>query len=145
LKVAGGINIENKSNNENGFLIQSNLDIKDNIDIGMYPYNKMRDFYKDISCYLVPDKFAGGPFPVLEAGAMGIPVVCTNAGLCGDFIENDVHGKIIETYEEFIDAIKWMKCNPKERKNMGLNLKEYIREQRTWEAVANYWKKFFND
>lgn len=114
------------------------------IEISLYNKDEMPNFYKGISCYLVPDKFAGGPLPVLEAGAMGIPVICTNAGLCGDIIENNIHGKVINNYGQFYEAIEWMKKSPIKRKKMGENLREYIREYRTWDAVAPYWEEFFN-
>ena len=114
------------------------------IKINSVEHSDMCEFYKGISCYLVPDFAAGGPMPVLEAGAMGIPVVCTNAGLCGDIIEDGVHGKRINTYDEFVNAIAWMRDHPEERKQMGKNLQEYILKNRTWEAVAPYWADFFN-
>jgi glycosyltransferase involved in cell wall biosynthesis len=115
-----------------------------NLKVNLYNSGGMVGFYKGISCYLVPDKFAGGPMPVLEAGAMGIPVITTKCGHCGDFIEDNIHGKVINNFEEFVDAIKFMKGRPVIRRNMGKNLQEYIREHRTWNAVAPYWEKFFN-
>jgi hypothetical protein len=116
-----------------------------NVKAALYEKEDMKEYYSELSCYLVPDKFAGGPLPVLEAGAMGIPVVCTDAGLCGDFIENGFHGLVVKTYDEFVRAIKWMRNHPKEREEMGKNLQSYIRKNRTWEAVAPYWEKFFDE
>lgn len=137
LKVAGGIPKYNKKD------IKTMKAAFPKIKTLAVEHDKMRDFYSGISCYLVPDKFAGGPMPVLEAGAMGIPVVCTDAGLCGDIIEDGVHGRRVNTYEEFVNAIAWMRDHPEERKQMGKNLQEYIRKNRTWEAVAPYWSDFF--
>lgn len=107
-----------------------------------YEHKKMQDFYRGISCYLVPDKYAGGPMPVLEAGSMGIPVICTDAGLCGDIIEDGIHGIRITSGGEFKKAIKFMKEHRKEREEMGKNLKELIHETRSWKAVAKYWEDF---
>jgi len=113
---------------------------------GLYEHKDMPSYYTQVSTYLVPDARAGGPVPVLEAGAMGIPVVCTKAGLCGDMIEDGIHGKVIEessdTFGEFVKAIEWMKHHPKEREQMGKNLREYIYKNRRWEDVKEYWVKF---
>jgi len=138
LNIAGGIPKYNKKDIKT---IRAGFP-SDKIKVMAVEHDKMRDFYSGISCYLVPDKFAGGPMPVLEAGSMGIPVVCTDAGLCGDIIEDGVHGRVVSTYAEFENAIAWMRDHPAKRKQMGLNLQEYIRKNRTWEAVAPYWSKF---
>lgn len=113
-----------------------------NINIGTYEMHEMPDFYSGISCYLVPDARAGGPMPVLEAGAMGIPVVTTRCGLCGDMIEHNVHGLVVDSYAEFADAIEWMMNHKEEREQMGRNLQQAIRLTRSWDAVGDYWKKF---
>ena len=66
---------------------------------------------------------------------MGIPVICTDAGLCGDIIEDNVHGKVVNNYKQFLEAIKFMKHKPKDRNQMGQNLKKYVRENRSWDAM----------
>lgn len=143
LKIAAGIKIEGNSISEDiSYLRSKYVSLNHKLNVKLYEHKKMVDFYSGISCYLVPDKYAGGPVPVLEAGAMGIPVVCTDAGLCGDFIEDMVHGRVIKTYKEFRNTILWMKHNPKERKRMGKNLQEYIRKNRSLEAVSKYWENF---
>ncbi len=106
---------------------------------------QMGSFYSKLDCYLVPDRLAGGPMPVLEAGLLGVPPVCTRAGVCGDIIEHMKTGYLCETYEEFVEGIKFMRENPDKRIEMGLNLKKYILENRTWEAVKHYWRDFFNN
>ena len=139
LNIAGGIPQYNKQDIK---VIKSAYP-SNNINVLQVEHDKMQEYYKSISCYLVPDKFAGGPMPVLEAGSMGIPVICTDAGLCGDIIEDGEHGRVVKDYDQFVKAIAWMRDNPDRRKRMGKNLQEYIRKNRTWEAVAPYWAKFF--
>jgi glycosyltransferase involved in cell wall biosynthesis len=118
-------------------------DVKINID--SYTRESIHNFYSKINCYLVPDKYAGGPMPVLEAGLFGIPPVTTKCGLCGDIIKHMENGYIAETYHEFIEGIKFMRDNPEKRIEMGQNLKKYILEKRSWEHVAPEWEKFFKN
>ena len=103
----------------------------------------MSDFYSKINCYLVPDKFAGGPMPVLEAGLLEIPPVTTDCGLCGDMIEHMKTGYVVNTKARFMEGIKFMGDNPDERIRMGKNLRQYILKNRTWEKVSPYWRAFF--
>ena len=116
-----------------------------NVHLDFYSREEMKNFYSKINCYLVPDKYAGGPMPVLEAGAMGIPSITTNAGLCGDIIKDKENGLLISGYTKFCNAIKFLMNNPDERIRLGNNMRNYVLEYRTWEKVKNYWKKFFDD
>jgi glycosyltransferase involved in cell wall biosynthesis len=116
-----------------------------NIYLGYYSREQMKDFYSKINCYLVPDKYAGGPMPVIEAGIMGIPSITTNAGLCGDIIKDKENGLLISGYSKFLNAIKFLMNNPDERIRLGNNMRNYVLENRTWEKVKNYWKIFLND
>jgi glycosyltransferase involved in cell wall biosynthesis len=113
-----------------------------NVNIGFYSRKEMNDFYSKINCYLVPDKYAGGPMPVLEAGIMGIPSITTNAGLCGDIIKNKENGLLVSGYTNFLNAIKYLENNPDERTRLGNNMRNYILENRTWDKVKYYWKEF---
>lgn len=108
-----------------------------------YRLREMPEFYKKIDVYLVPDKISGGPYPALEAGACGVPLVTTKCGLLQQFIENERHGLVVDTYEQFISAIKWMKENRKQRQEMGKNLREFIHKNLSWGVVGPaYWKDF---
>jgi glycosyltransferase involved in cell wall biosynthesis len=148
LRIAAGIKIAGNRAEGDVRMIKKRYDnskaLQDRLDIRLYDHKDMPSFYRGISCYLVPDRLAGGPVPVLEAGAMGIPVICTDAGLCGDIIEDGVNGKIISSYTQFLNTIKFMEHNPDERNRMGKNLKEYVRENRSWDAVSKYWEDFIN-
>ena len=116
-----------------------------NVHLGFYSREEIIEFYKKINCYLVPDKYAGGPMPVLEAGIMGIPSITTNAGLCGDIIKNDENGLLISGYTNFLKAIKFLMNNPDERLRLGNNMRNYVIENRTWDKVKKYWEKFLDE
>jgi glycosyltransferase involved in cell wall biosynthesis len=115
-----------------------------NINVNCYNKDQMSDFYSKINCYLVPDKFAGGPMPVLEAGLLEVPPVCTDAGLCGDIITHMENGYVVNTKARFMEGVKFMRDNPDERIRMGKNLRKYILEHRTWENVKPPWQKFLS-
>jgi len=107
-------------------------------------YNKvgMPSFYKSINLYLVPDIFAGGPIPVLEAGVSGVPVITTSCGLCETLIKHNHNGLVANTYKEFYESIKRLMNDPEHRMKLGDNLRKDIYEKRTWEAVFKHWRDF---
>lgn len=114
----------------------------ENINIQTYEGIEINDFYRKINTYLIPDLRAGGPLPALEAALFNIPLITTDCGLLGsEFIDKE-HGILISNYDEFINAIKWMKNNPDERRKMGLRWGNHVRTHRTWKAVRQYWYDF---
>jgi hypothetical protein len=113
------------------------------INIDTYTRESIHKFYSKLHCYLVPDKWAGGPMPVLEAALFGIPIVTTNCGLCGDIIKHKQNGYLVNSKEEFIEGIKFFQENPEARINIGQNLKRFVLEKRSWAHVAPEWRRFF--
>jgi glycosyltransferase involved in cell wall biosynthesis len=136
LTIAGGLINTNKPQ------IDFFQNLFKNLHVDPYEATEMSNFYHKINIYLVPDKFAGGPMPVLEAGAMGIPSVASSCGLCCDIIEHGVNGWIANTYEEFKEGIIYMKEHLPQRQKMGMAMKNYIHKHRTWDAVKPRWVEF---
>jgi glycosyltransferase involved in cell wall biosynthesis len=108
------------------------------INCELYSKEKIQGFYRKIGVYLIPDKHAGGPMPALEAGAMDIPLITTNCGLLDDCFSDEIHGLMIKNYKEFFKAIEWAINNPDEMIKMGKNWGEYVRRNRSWDAVKQY-------
>uniref|UniRef100_A0A6M3KD07 Putative glycosyltransferase n=1 Tax=viral metagenome TaxID=1070528 RepID=A0A6M3KD07_9ZZZZ len=113
-----------------------------NINCNTYSKDDIPNFYKGINLYLVPDVFAGGPIPVLEAGASGVTVITTPCGICETLIKHNHNGLIVNNYKEFYESIKRLMDDPEGRMKLGRNLREDIHNKRTWESVFNHWKNF---
>lgn len=143
LEIAGGLAEHVKDDMKVFREMHKSAIINEKVNIKTYSKEEMTKFYEKISCYLVPDKWAGGPMPVLEAGASGVPSICSDAGLCGDIITHLENGYRINNFEEFVEGIRFMRDNPDERKRMGENMRTFVVNNRTWEAVASYWEAFF--
>jgi len=52
---------------------------------GKIPKEEMPNFYKKINYLLILSNIEGGPVPVLEAIAMGTPVIAPNVGWCWEY------------------------------------------------------------
>ena len=52
------------------------------------------EVYRAMDFYWVASRIEGGPVPLLEAMASGVPCVCNRVGMVGDVVENGVSGLI---------------------------------------------------
>jgi polysaccharide biosynthesis protein PslH len=93
--------------------------------------------YNEASVVVAPLRFgAGTQNKVLEAMAMGIPVVCSHIGFKGLGIESG-EGAVMRTDpEEFARAVISLLDSEKERSEMGQRGMQVIRSRFDWDIVA---------
>lgn len=94
-------------------------------------------YYNKASVVVAPLRFgAGTQNKVLEALAMGVPVVCSNIGFNGLGIENG-EGAFMETEEEgFVNKIIELLSSQELRERTGEKGKEIIRKKFDWDVLA---------
>ena len=71
------------------------------------PYEHYNFFYNLMSLFVSVTSYDGGPIPLLEAMACGVPAVMTNSGFAPDIITNDDYGIL---FQPFADDSIVMKC-----------------------------------
>lgn len=66
-----------------------------------------RDVYKDCTAWLFPSLLEGFGLPIIEAMAVGTPVIATRAGAAPDLVVTGQNGILLDTFEpeEMADAI----------------------------------------
>ncbi|MDR1005503.1 MAG: glycosyltransferase family 4 protein [Bacteroidales bacterium] len=84
--------------------------LKDIIMLGNVVDEKKFNAYKNADIYLFPSYFEGMPSSVLEAMAMGLPIVCSSVGGLPDFFQQEkmgymVNGLDVDDYVECITKI----------------------------------------
>jgi len=120
------------------------------------PHSKMPEWYKDIDCFICTSLYEGGPLPVLEAAACGIPVISTRVGIVPELIRHGYNGYLVDspksrddlssTLAAFETYIIYLKEGYQWDKIMGRRLRETIYEESwTWEKISLLWKKFFEN
>jgi glycosyltransferase involved in cell wall biosynthesis len=88
---------------------------------------------------------AGTQNKVLEALAMGVPVVCSNIGFNGLGIQNG-EGAFMETEEDgFSNKIIQLLNSQELRKNTGEKGKEIIRKKFDWNVLALKLENYFEE
>lgn len=89
-----------------------------------------------LEIFVLPSLFEGLCFAVIEASAMGIPVIATNVGGLRCSVVNGKTGILIPpaSPQALADAIIWMLTYPKKAKDMGLagsrHFEEFFRQDR---------------
>jgi glycosyltransferase involved in cell wall biosynthesis len=118
-------------------------DIPDNIELESKNYNsqifKFLGFKKDISSvlnqldvfgYPLNDThFGSGEQAIIESMFFGLPVVAFNNAAEAEIIENQVTGILVNSEDEYIEAIEYLHRNPERRLKMGENAKFFIESQ----------------
>lgn len=104
----------------------------------------LAEVYNSASVVVAPLRFgAGTQNKVLEAMAMGVPVVCSNIGFKGLGIDSG-EGAIMETQKEaFAQAVCTLLASSEKRKKVGEKGKEVIRSKFDWDVVAATLEKYF--
>lgn len=108
----------------------------------------VHSYILDASMFVLSSDFEGMSNSMLEAMAIGLPVVCTDCPIGGArmVIENNVNGILtsVGDDEEFADAIIDLLSNPKKAERLGKNA-SLLREKLSIETVAKEWENLLND
>jgi glycosyltransferase involved in cell wall biosynthesis len=71
---------------------------------------------------------------LLEAAAMGLPIVCTRKALSGT--KGKAAVQLCRSSSEWAESLARLWESPTERKELGAAAREWVTEHHTWEAVA---------
>lgn len=119
------------------------LDKIGNLEKRLIDFKSIRKWYNSLDCYVCFSIFEGGPLPVLEAMACGIPCISSPVGQVPEIIIDGQNGFIVETKEELKEKLVLLKHNHELRKKISINARKTILEKRTPQVIGKYWRMFF--
>ena len=95
---------------------------------------------ENFSIFINTTNFDNMPVSVIEAMALGLPVVSTNVGGMPYLIENNVDGVLVNqnNVNEFVNAILGLTNQPKKANQLALKARDKV-EQFDWEIVKHKW------
>jgi glycosyltransferase involved in cell wall biosynthesis len=113
----------------------------------------MRLFYNKADVYLVASTIDGTPNPALEAAACGKPIISNPIGNMPEFITNWENGFLIKQdmedknmiIQKYVYCLKRLKENKQECFDMGMNARQEILNNWTWEKVTENERKIFRE
>ena len=101
-------------------------------------------FYNKIDVYVCMSQTEGLCNPIMEAGAMGIPVISTKSGAAEEMVFDGHNGFLIERSElALIEALTKMR-DPDLRKSMGNMMEEEIVVNWSWDKKVKEYEEMFD-
>jgi glycosyltransferase involved in cell wall biosynthesis len=97
----------------------------------------------DIGISWVPDDAwsrAKCHLKVLQYMAAGLPVVASPVGMCRDMVQDGVNGFLVQTAEEWLEAIARLARNPDLRRRMGQAGRARVERQFSVDCGAALWR-----
>ncbi len=107
--------------------------------LGQIAFSEIPHLLADTQIYCLPSHFIEGkPTGVLEAGYCRNAVISTDSGGTTEIIPDERYGKLIPAGDipALTAALQFYIDHPEERRQAGINLKQYIQENFTWETAA---------
>jgi len=142
-KLVGSIDEENKEAVSKMYL--KNNEIPNYIEWIGYQDN-MFSIYKNTAIAVLPSYREGRPVVLLEACAMGIPIVTTNAIGCRDCVDEGINGfKVpVKSVDDLANAIEKLIINKSLRTVMGVNSRKKAENEFSQVEVINMHLRIFN-
>jgi glycosyltransferase involved in cell wall biosynthesis len=108
--------------------------------------NDVRPAIKESSIYVLPSYSEGTPRTVLEAMAMGRPIITTNAPGCKETVQDGLNGFLVsvKSVDELVEAMKKFIKNPDLIIEMGICSREIAEEKYDVIKVNNHMLKEMN-
>jgi glycosyltransferase involved in cell wall biosynthesis len=113
--------------------------------LGWVVGEEKKKHYERADVFLLPSHAENLPFALLEAMAMGLPVVSTPVGGIPEVIEDGREGYLIEPGDEqaLAERIVRLLKEPQLRKTMGANARRRVQEQFSPERIAKQWESLY--
>ena len=103
-------------------------------------------YYGGLDAYVCTSRTEGGPHPLLEASACGVPLVSTKVGHAPELIIESENGFLVEReVEDIRSAIKRLRDDRELRIEMGRKARETVVEAWNWEKQAQHYIPFFDE
>lgn len=109
---------------------------------GMMPKKDWISLSQDYDIFINTTDFDNMPVSVMEAMALGLPVVSTNVGGLSFLIEDQINGILVppKNAEVFVEAILELINNPMKVENITRNARKKV-ETFDWEHVKQKWNE----
>ncbi|WP_042348360.1 glycosyltransferase [Bacillus massiliigorillae] len=98
--------------------------------------------------YVMSSSWEGMPLVLLEASAVGIPIVCTDVGGNKEVVLDTETGYIVkpDCHTSLAGGMnRLMSLTTHERLNMGENAKAYMRERYEMNQIMEHWKAIYKE
>ena len=112
----------------------------------MLPGRELAESYRIMDAYVVTSRIEGGPVPLMEAMACGLPVVSTRVGTALDLIDEGRNGFLAPFGDAdfFTSALLNLKSDPNLCRKIGQAARRSIEDKYSWEKVLKNIPKLYS-
>ena len=105
---------------------------------GQVPRQTVLQYLRASDIFVLNSTYEGLPHIILEAMAVGVPVIATDVGGTGEVVKHEINGLLISPRndEALRGAIKRMLENPGERERFALSGQSTVSEHFQWKTLA---------
>ncbi|MFC1591479.1 glycosyltransferase family 4 protein [Thermodesulfobacteriota bacterium] len=106
---------------------------------------EMVRFYQGLDAYICVSRTEGGPHPLLEAGACGIPCISTPVGIAPELVSSGRNGLLVQrSVADIRTAIIRLRDDRDLRTQMGKAARAVILQDWAWDTQADKYIPFFD-
>jgi glycosyltransferase involved in cell wall biosynthesis len=98
----------------------------------------VRDYYNKADVFVVPLRMGGGTkLKVLEAMAMGLPIVSTSVGAQGLDVKDGTHILIADSHERFAEYVLNLLNDKNKALEMGRESRKLVESRYSWNFILD--------
>jgi glycosyltransferase involved in cell wall biosynthesis len=111
------------------------------------PHERIPSFLSQAQLFVLASSREGHPVAVVEAGASGLPVVCTLTNASRELISDKVTGRLVEFGDEhaLAEAMIDLLTHPGEALRMATRFREHVKNNLTWGHTYEKYLKLAGD
>ena len=115
--------------------------------LGAVGQDRLRALYEDASIFCLPSFAEGVPVVLMEAMAMGLPVVSTRITGIPELIEDGSSGLLVAPGrpDELADRLEWLLADPALRRELGTEAREAVLREFDAERSAEQLYELFRE
>jgi D-inositol-3-phosphate glycosyltransferase len=140
LTIVGGEE-KTSSLSKSGYLgeltkLAADLQISDKVHFaGRKAPEELEDYYQNADVFVYTSLYENFSQPILEAGAMGLPVIATHVGVAGEIVKDGETGFLLHGEPATICDRLMKMADPNLRKSMGETIRKVVQQHYSWDQV----------
>lgn len=106
------------------------------------PHDEMAGFFRYADLFILPSRLEAFPIVLLEAGALGLPVVATQVGGIPELITDGFTGRLVPPDDsvKLASAIRSILDDSLASVNMGSRLRHHVSSNFTWKIAGDRYR-----
>lgn len=114
--------------------------------LGYLPRTQVRDLMAAATALVFPSELEGLPLTILEASAVGIPVLAQPKSSMPEAVIEDVTGWLlsVDSIQAWVDQLREvLKWSEAERKQFAIKAREFVNKHYSWDEVAAQYAELY--